>query len=103
MCSEGLEKPMVHPEEGSRLMHGAVIVNHHYLTCLSYVCRQARFETPLLDDGLGQAPEAGYRVEDHQHEHRQLASESAYRVAQETQRDRMGEIDCDHMPGHDES
>src|SRR5215210_116539 len=57
-------------------------------------------EAPLLDDGLGQDPEAGYRVEDHQDEHRELAPEGAYRVAQEAQRDRVGKIHSDHMPGH---
>src|SRR5215204_4089731 len=59
-------------------------------------------EPPLLDDGLGQDPEAGYGVEDHKDEQRELAPEGASRVAQEAQRDRMGEIDGDHVPGHDE-
>src|SRR5215211_3553011 len=59
-------------------------------------------EAPLLDDGLGQNPEAGYRVEDHEDEHRELAPEGADRVAQEAQRDRVGKIDGDHVPGHDE-
>src|SRR5215217_8919875 len=59
-------------------------------------------ESPLPDDGLGQDPEAGYGVEDHQDEHRQLAQEGAGRVAQESQGDRMGEVDGDHVPGHDE-
>src|SRR5829696_4424000 len=59
-------------------------------------------EPLLLGDGLGQNPEAGHRVEDHQDEHRQLAPEGAYRVAQEAQRDRVCEIDGDHVPGHDE-
>src|SRR5215208_4235225 len=34
-------------------------------------------EPPLLDDGLGQDPEAGYGVEDHKNEHRELAPEGA--------------------------
>src|SRR5215218_4277077 len=58
--------------------------------------------TALLDDGLGQDPEAGHRIEDHQGEHRQLAPQGASRVTQEAQRDRVCEIDGDHMPGHDE-
>src|SRR5215212_10260291 len=59
-------------------------------------------QPPLLDDGLGQDPEAGHRVEDHQDEHRQLAPQGAPRVTQEAQRDRVCEIDGDHVPGHDE-
>src|ERR671921_2168368 len=59
-------------------------------------------EPPLLYDGLGQDPEAGHRVEDHQDEHRQLAPQGASRVTQEAQRDRVCEIDGDHVPGHDE-
>src|SRR5215211_4465745 len=58
--------------------------------------------TALLDDGLGQDPEAGHRIEDHQGEHRQLAPQGASRVTQEAQRDRVCKIDGDHMPGHDE-
>src|SRR5215208_5746239 len=59
-------------------------------------------QPPLLDDGLGQDPEACHRVEDHQDEHRQLAAQGAFRVAQEAQRDRVCKIDGDHVPGHDE-
>jgi hypothetical protein len=36
--------------------------------------------SPLLDDGLGQDPEASHRVQDHEDEHRQLAPQSASRV-----------------------
>src|ERR687896_14749 len=47
---------------------------------------------PLLDDGLGQDPEACHGVEDHEDEHRQLALQDASRVAQEAKRDRVCKI-----------
>src|SRR5215212_10247275 len=56
----------------------------------------------LFDNGLGQDPEARYRVENHQDEHRELAPESASGVAQQTKRDRMRQVDGDHVPHYDE-